>query len=101
MVEHEDTVVAELDGTDTDIAEQEDTAAEQDGTHTDTAEHEDTVAAELNGTHTDITLEGTLDFVYQLPTSSGRMPHLMKFSTCCKALFMNSASGNNLCTNMP
>ena len=81
-------------------AEHEDIVAELDGTHTDIAE-DDTVAAELDGTHTDNTLEGTLDFAYQLPTSYGRMPRLMKFSTCCKALFMNSASGYNLCTNMP
>ena len=100
MVEHEDTVAAELNGTHTDTAEHEDTVAELDGTHTDIAE-DDTVAAELDGTHTDNTLQGTLDFVYQLPTSSGKMPRLMKFSTCYKALFMNSASGNNLCTNMP
>ena len=56
--------------------------------HTDTAEHEDTVAAEQDGIDTNNGLEGTLDFVYQLSISSGRMARLMKFSTCCKALFM-------------
>jgi len=106
-VEHNDTVAAQQDGTDSDVAEHDGTvAAQQD---TDKAEHNDTVA-ELDGMDNDIAEhngmfsvypEDTLDLVYQLPTSSGRMPRLIKFSTSSKALIMIPAYGNNLCTNMP
>ena len=90
MVEYNDTVAVQQNDTDTDIAKDDDTvAAQQDGTDINIAEHDDTLSVD------------TLDLVYQLPTSSGRIPRLMQFLICHKALFMNSTSGNNLCTNKP
>ena len=75
VVKHNGTLVAQQDDTDTDIPE-----------------HDGTFSVPPEDTH---------DLVYQLLTSSGSIPCLIKFSTCSKALFMNSVSGNTLCTNMP
>ena len=83
-MEHENTVTIELDGTEIDIVK-----------------HEGIVAAELDSIHTihtdytSVGLDATLDFVYQLLTSSGRMPRLMNFSICCKPLYINSVSEKN------
>ena len=94
------------DGTVNDAAECDGLDSKVDD-HTDMVEHNDTVAAQQDGTdiniaeHDDTLSVDTLDLVYQLPTSSGRIRRLMKFLICHKALLMNSTSGNNLCTNEP
>lgn len=94
-MEHDGTAakqddIVEYDGTaaeQVDTVEHDGTAAEQDDT--DTVEHDSTFP------------EVILDFVYQLPTSSGRMPCLMKLSVFPKAWFMKFTSENILCTKMP
>lgn len=68
MVERNDTVAIRQDDTDTDIAKYNDTVAtQQDGTDINIAEYDNTLSVD------------TLDLVYQLPTSSRRIPCLMKF----------------------
>ena len=92
-------VVAEQEDTDTDIPELTAVVkhngilvAQQDDTDTDIPEHDGTFS---------VPPEDTLDLVYQLLTSSGSIPRLIKLSTRSKVLFINSVSGNTPCTNMP
>ena len=109
-------MVAAQDGIDTGI-EDGVVVVEQEDTDTDipklraVVKHNGTLVAQKDDTDTDIPEHNgkfsvppedyTLDLVYQLLTSSGSIPRLIKFSICSKALFINSVSENTLCTNMP